>query len=113
MAIIKLRRQDLSPILEAGGWAINLSMRPSRQQRHQFTYRASYPENSCGISERRWVRIVAIWLAASILAVGSYYAAKAIMRRIRMKNTQSIPQIEILPRSEEMRGESTKEKLLQ
>ncbi|MGA1870606.1 MAG: hypothetical protein ACMUJM_18890 [bacterium] len=96
IAIIKLRRQDLSAILEAGGWAINVNMRPSRQQRRQFTHRLPYPENASGTPKRRWARIIVICLTIGILAVGSYYAAKVIVRRFRMKNTQSTTQIEFI-----------------
>ncbi|MGA1871920.1 MAG: hypothetical protein ACMUJM_25670 [bacterium] len=90
----------MSAVLGAGGWAINIIMRPSRQRRRQFTHHVPYPENASGTPKRRWDRIVAILFAACVFAVGSYYAAKVIGRRIRMRNTQSTTQTETLPRSE-------------
>ncbi len=42
-AFIKLRRRDLSPIIEACGWAINARMRLTRSLCRSFTYRPRYP----------------------------------------------------------------------
>ena len=55
IAILKLRRQDLSSLLEACGWAINARMRPSREQRRQFTRRAPYPLGAEGTPTQGWL----------------------------------------------------------
>jgi len=46
VSVLKLRRRDLSCVLEGSGWAINLRMRLSRAQRRSFTQRPSYPPGS-------------------------------------------------------------------
>ncbi len=43
VAFLKLRRRDLSAILEGCGWAINARMRLSRKQCRFFTHRPRYP----------------------------------------------------------------------
>lgn len=48
VAIIKMAKQDLSPILEGCGWAVNQRMRLTRKLRKQFTSRAPYPRNAKG-----------------------------------------------------------------
>jgi len=52
VALLKLRRRDLSAILEGSGWAINARMRLTRRQSQSFTERPVYPEGSKGI--RSW-----------------------------------------------------------
>ena len=51
IGIIKLRRQDLSSLLEGCGWAINARMRFDRAQRRQFTRRVPLP-SSASVSRR-------------------------------------------------------------
>jgi len=67
LAELRLRRADLSSLLEGAGWGINLQMRLTGWQRRFFTYRPSYPEGSRfvpGLSRRVWgLLAVAIWLA--------------------------------------------------
>ena len=46
VAFIKLRRRDLSAILEGSGWAINARMRLTRAQRRAFTRRPRRPKGS-------------------------------------------------------------------
>ena len=43
VAILKLRRRDLSAILEGSGWAINARMRLTFKQAHVFTCRPLLP----------------------------------------------------------------------
>ncbi|HUT43232.1 MAG TPA: hypothetical protein VMW95_02755, partial [Desulfobacterales bacterium] len=103
IAIAKLRRQNLSAILEASGWAINANMRPSRQQRRQFTYRVPYPEYAGGTPRFRLVHIVIILFTIFVLAFGSYYSTKIIVKGMRNRNIQStlkqktVPQLEEIP----------------
>ncbi|MDT8390016.1 MAG: hypothetical protein RRC34_05845 [Lentisphaeria bacterium] len=49
VAYLKLKRRDLSAILEGSGWAINACMRLTRSQGRYFTQRPAYPKNAKGI----------------------------------------------------------------
>ena len=71
IAVVKLRRQDLSSLLEGCGWAINARMRPDRAQRRQFTRHVSYPHGAAGLPRRRWSDYVllTLTLAAAVAAV--------------------------------------------
>ena len=64
VAHLKLRRRDLSAILEASGWAINARMRLTRRQADYFTCVPGYPSGARGVRRRRWL----VWalLAAAI-----------------------------------------------
>jgi len=65
IAILKLRRQDLSALLEGCGWAINARMRLTRTLRRQFTKRLPYPPGSTGTPRRSaWLVVLLIVLAA-------------------------------------------------
>ncbi|MGC9455389.1 MAG: hypothetical protein ACP5HU_11075 [Phycisphaerae bacterium] len=63
VAILKLRRRDLSAILEGSGWGVNARMRLTRRQSRTFTRRPPYPAGSRGT--RRWLRAVA-WIAVLV-----------------------------------------------
>jgi len=52
VALMKLRRRDLSAILEGSGWAINARMRLTLRQGRFFTRRPGYPKGAIGL--RRW-----------------------------------------------------------
>ena len=75
VAFMKLRKRDLSAILEASGWGINARMRLTRRQRNYFTQRLAYPSGSKGVhrGRRLWlaciVLIVLLLTAASVIAV--------------------------------------------
>lgn len=71
VAWIKLRRRDLSAILEGSGWGINARMRLTRRQATTFTNRPPYPPGSMGIRHRnRWVWFLAA-LAVLIAAAAT------------------------------------------
>ncbi len=66
VALVKLRRRDLSAILEGSGWAINARMRLSRTQRLYFTRRPKYPPGSLGTHRLgRWI-LLALLLGAAV-----------------------------------------------
>jgi hypothetical protein len=67
IAVIKLRQQDLSALLEGCGWAVNARMRFTRSQRNQFTRRAPFPEGATGTP--RHPRIKLAVLLALLLAL--------------------------------------------
>lgn len=53
LAMIKLRKQDLSALLEGCGWAINLRMKLTSKLRGQFTNYGKYPEDAKGTPKHR------------------------------------------------------------
>ncbi len=70
VAWIKLRRRDLSSILEGAGWGINARMRLDRRQADTFTLRPPYPPGARGIRHRAWWA----WLVAALVVVGGAVA---------------------------------------
>jgi len=70
VAFIKLRRRDLSAILEGSGWAINERMRVTFRQSRFLTKRPAYPPNSAGLASYRWLKVLLAILA--LLAVGLF-----------------------------------------
>lgn len=83
LAILKLRKRDLSAILEGSGWAINARMRLTRRQAKLFTRKPPYPRDAEGI--RGWGWWIASGIAAVVLiagiAVGWYYLSTHPLRR--------------------------------
>ena len=65
VAAFKLRRRDLSALLEGCSWAINARMRLDRQQRNQFTRRLPFPAGATGGPRSRWLR----WVLVAVLAL--------------------------------------------
>jgi len=59
-AIMKLRKQDVSALLEGSGWAINARMRLSRGQRRQFTRKPAYPSGAKGIPRHRRLKLAVL-----------------------------------------------------
>jgi len=71
IAGLKLRRRNLSAILEGCGWAINADMRLSGKQRRQFTRRCPYPADARGTPRRRWlVLVLLICIAGALVWLG-------------------------------------------
>jgi len=71
VAAFKLRRRDLSALLEGCGWAINARMRLDRRQRNQFTRRLPFPKDATGGPRSRWLA----WTLLALLALLSAFAA--------------------------------------
>ncbi len=82
VATLKLRRRDLSAILEGSGWAINARMRLTRSQYRFFTRRPRYPLGAVGI-RRRWV-----WVLVTVAAIVLTLSAVGL---IRLKLTGKTP----------------------
>ena len=72
LAWLKLRKRDLSAILEGSGWAVNARMRLSRDQAKEFTNRPPYPAGALGIPTRGWVRLL-VYIVLLILAAAVAY----------------------------------------
>ncbi len=68
-AWLKLRKRDLSTILEGSGWGINARMKLTRYQANTFTFKPPYPPNSKGIIRRRYWWFLAI-LTGLFLIIG-------------------------------------------
>ena len=64
LALLKLRRRDLSAVLEGAGWAINARMRLTLKQGRVFTMAPPLPEGAKGVC--RWKLAVAL---AVVIAV--------------------------------------------
>ncbi|MBL7114188.1 MAG: hypothetical protein ISS35_00355 [Kiritimatiellae bacterium] len=79
IAFLKLRRQDLSSLLEGCGWAINTRMRLSRAQRYQFTRRPHYPTHAIGLPVRRGL-LSCLVTAAILTALGLIYLGITALR---------------------------------
>ena len=67
--VLKLMRQDMGPILEGCGWAVNKSMRLTRALRRQFTEVKPYPEQAEGTPARRRAFAGGLALAALVLVL--------------------------------------------
>ncbi|NQT92657.1 MAG: hypothetical protein HQ559_07845, partial [Lentisphaerae bacterium] len=72
IAILKLRRQDLSSLLEGCGWAVNARMRLSRPLRRQYTRRVFYPATATGTPGYRWIALPCILILVALLIAGLY-----------------------------------------
>jgi len=74
VAVLKLRRRDLSAILEGAGWAVNARMRLDRRQSRYFTERPDYPRGSRGVRRHWFGWLVALaLLIALIVGVQQWY----------------------------------------
>lgn len=67
IGILKLRKRDLSAILEGSEWAVNARMRLTRKQGKFFTHRPGYAKGSRGVSRVGWKG----WLLIAVLAIVS------------------------------------------
>lgn len=82
VAFLKLRRRDLSAILEGSGWGINARMRLTFRQGRMFTKRPAYPKGSKGIRSALWKWVLVLFLLCvllitSILAIRLRSGARA------------------------------------
>ena len=67
IAVLKLRRQDLSALLEGCGWAVNVRMRLSRTQRRFFTREVAYPANAAGTPRRHGLLFCVLSILVALL----------------------------------------------
>jgi len=72
VALVKLRRRDLSAILEGSGWAINARMRLTREQSRFFTERPKYPSGAKGVHHFPWRLLLILLFLLTVLAAGLY-----------------------------------------
>ncbi|MBN1675329.1 MAG: hypothetical protein JXR37_30090 [Kiritimatiellae bacterium] len=83
IAFTKLRKQDLSALLEGCGWAINARMRLDRAQRRHFTARVPYPKDAEGTPKRRWGLAVLVLVLVALLAAAVTAGLRAARARCR------------------------------
>ncbi|MBT7302080.1 MAG: hypothetical protein HN849_21310 [Victivallales bacterium] len=81
VAYLKLRRQDLSSLLEGGGWAINARMRLNRRQRRQFTTAYVFPAGAKGTPRRTHLLVFSIFMVLEL----------AIWAALRWYSTSPMP----------------------
>ena len=67
VAWLKLRKRDLSAILEGTGWAINARMRLTRRQSRTFTHRPRYAPGAKGVSRFPWRTVLALAVLTATL----------------------------------------------
>ena len=84
VAFLKLRRRDLSAILEGSGWGINARMRLSHRQGRFFTERPKYVKGSKGVHQvfRKW--LIFLLLASGLLIGGVYFLKSRSGSRLSM-----------------------------
>ena len=70
LAILKLRRQDLSSLLEGNGWAINSRMRLTRKQRKAFSRGGRFPKDAEGTPRKRICRIITWFIIIVLITAG-------------------------------------------
>jgi len=87
-AIMKLRRQDLSSLLEGCGWAVNARMRLNPAQRRQFTRKPGYPTGATGVPRYRRTKIAAAIFLILLLAA----TVTSILRRIGDERSEKAPE---------------------
>jgi hypothetical protein len=84
VAVAKLRRQDVSVLLEGCGWAVNARMRLDRRQRRHFTHPGPYPPGAKGTPRDGrwrwlfWMSLLALLLAGAGAVYFAHHAPEAI-----------------------------------
>jgi hypothetical protein len=76
MALIKLRRRDLSAVLEGAGWGVNARMRLTFSLGRVFTRYPEFPKGAQGV-KRWWVT----WVLVVVLLVTATTALHRCTRR--------------------------------
>ena len=72
VSMLKLRKRDLSAILEGSGWAINARMRLTRRQSRTFTRRPKYAKGAHGIWPW-WAWVLLALIVSAIAALVVWY----------------------------------------
>jgi len=72
VAFLKLRKRDLSVILEGSGWGINAPMRLTHHQARFFTQRPKYPKGAKGVFRIPWRLLLITLILLIALATATY-----------------------------------------
>jgi len=78
VALVKLRRRDLSALLEGAGWAINARMRLTRAQGRYFSLRKPYPRGAKGAPPPVWLRVLLTFVLIVVALAACAYAAREL-----------------------------------
>ena len=89
LAILKLRKRDLSAILEGSGWAINARMRLTRHQAALFTQKPPYPKGAEGIRRAKWYIVTAI--VVLLIIAGLLYLIGCLVQQPSHSNPVAPP----------------------
>ena len=106
VAYIKLRKRDISAILEGSGWAINARMRLTRKQGKFFSECPKYPEGSKGIARLSWRLVVVIIVLLAMLISGGYLIKYGLDKDKETPSSESSELAEELPVEKEVPGVS-------
>lgn len=102
MVIIKLRRQDLSSLLEGNGWAINARMRLNNKLRRHFSRTGIFPKDAVGTPVKRLRRnliIVALLIVIAAAAVWGYQRWKEMKAQMAAQACE-VPAVEVQAEAE-------------
>jgi len=77
---LKLRKRDISAILEGSGWGINARMRLTRAQGKFFTRRPPYPKGAVGVRRGRRGLILTILVVLALLVGGGYLLREYVFK---------------------------------
>ncbi len=80
IAFLKLKRRDLSSIIEGSGWAVNARMRLSFRLGRFFTRHMPYPKGSRGTWRIPWG-----WIIFLVLLAGALWGAREYQQYARRK----------------------------
>ncbi len=85
LCLVKLRRQDLSALLEGNGWAINARMRLNGKLRRHFSRNGIYPKDAEGTPAKRRCRILLTIIIVAVLlcsiGFGLYFGCRAATKQ--------------------------------
>jgi hypothetical protein len=94
VAFLKLRKRDLSAILEGSGWGINAPMRLTHYQAKFFTQRPKYPKGSKGILRLSWRALTIILILLIAFATATYIILHV---KSDSPSQKPVPQVQNLP----------------
>ena len=75
LAMLKLKRRDMSSIIEASGWAVNVRMKLTRRLQRVFTADPIYPKGAKGspaIRRRRFLVVASVVIVCIVIVVVSF-----------------------------------------
>jgi hypothetical protein len=94
VAFLKLRKRDLSVMLEGSGWGINAPMRLTHHQAQFFTQRPKYPKGSKGILRLSWRALTIILILLIAFATAAYLILHV---KSDSPSQKPVPQVQNLP----------------
>ncbi|KKK70099.1 hypothetical protein LCGC14_2927390 [marine sediment metagenome] len=94
IAFLKLRKRDLSVMLEGSGWGINAPMRLTHHQAQFFTQRPKYPKGSKGILRLSWRALTIILILLIAFATAAYLILHV---KSDSPSQKPVPQVQNLP----------------